>query len=224
MISKSFLPFACIFFAAAACDNFQEANQSPVEKAGTSTEMPPSPTRVAFLVAEGFHDGEAFMPMGYLNNHGCEVVTIGIAPERVGAYNSDFTIDVTHSVSDAKAADFDALVLPGGKGPAVLRENEAVLNFVREFWESGKPVAAICHGPQVLISAGLMEGRTSTGVADIKDELTGAGANYKDEALVTDGQLITSRTPDDLPQFAEAIAKAIQSRVPERRCALQPIV
>ncbi|TVQ09535.1 MAG: type 1 glutamine amidotransferase [Bacteroidetes bacterium] len=169
--------------------------------------------RVAVLVAEGFHDGEAFMPIGYLVNQGFDVTVIG--PERgtVKAYNSDFTITIEKAVGEVLATDFQALVLPGGRGPAVLRENDEIIHFVSEFWQTGRVTAAICHGPQVLISANLMDGRTSTGIGGIKDELEEAGVNYVDQSVVIDGNLITSRMPDDLYDFSQAIAEELKQQV-----------
>ncbi len=169
--------------------------------------------RVAVLVAEGFHDGEAYMPIGYLVNQGFDVTVIG--PERgtVKAYNSDFTITIEQGIDEVLATDFQALVLPGGRGPAVLRENDEVINFVSEFWQTGRVTAAICHGPQVLISANLMEGRTSTGIDGIKDEIEEAGAEFVDESVVIDGNLITSRVPDDLYDFSQAIAEELKQQV-----------
>jgi len=168
--------------------------------------------RVAILVAEGFHDGEAYMPMGFLLNQGFEIMVIGPEVGTVKSYNSDFTIDIEKSVRDVSPDDFDALVLPGGKGPALLREIPDVLDFVTAFNATGKTIAAICHGPQVLITAGLVDGMTCTGVAGIKDELEAAGAVYLDQSLVRDGNLITSRVPKDLFDFSNAIAEALAAR------------
>ncbi len=116
---------------------------------------------------------------------------------------------VQKTIGEVGVDDFDALVLPGGKAPAVLREDPAAVAFAREFYNSGKPVAAICHGPQVLASAGVLRGVTTTGVGGIREELESAGAKYVDEALVIDGNLITSRVPDDLPAFCKAIEEAV---------------
>ncbi len=172
------------------------------------TEVLPSP-RVAILVTEGFHDGEAYMPAGYLANQGMDITIIGPEAVTVTAYNSDFSIAIDRAVSDISVAEFDALILPGGRAPSVLREDPAVVAFTKDFFESGKPVAAICHGPQVLVTADVLKGKTCTGVGGIKDELEGAGAIYKDEPVVIDGNLITSRTPPDLAAFSQAIAEAV---------------
>lgn len=148
------------------------------------------------------------MPLGYLTNRGCEVTVIGMNTGKAKAYNSDFIIDIEKKVSEVSAADFDALVIPGGKAPAKLRESSEVIDFVKAFHRMERPVAAVCHGPQVLITAGILKGRNATGVETIADELRGAGVNYSDEALVIDNHFITSRVPDDLPKFAKAVADA----------------
>lgn len=173
------------------------------------TEVVKDVKRVAVMVAEGFHDGEAYMPIGYLTNRGVEVTVIGPAVGEVKAYNSDFTIRIEKAVGDVSVADFDALILPGGRGPAILRENETVVAFARDFFKSGKPTAAICHGPQVLITAGVLEGKSCTAVGGVQDELIAAGANFLDQSVVLDGNLITSRVPGDLNDFSTAIYEAL---------------
>ncbi len=164
---------------------------------------------VAILLGEGFHDGEAYMPLGYLTNRGIIVTVIGPQVGEVKAYNSDFTIKIEKSVTDISVSDFDALIIPGGQAPGMLREITEVVEFARNFFESGKPTAAICHGPQVLIRAGVMEGKNTTAYSGVKDELLEAGANYFDQGLVNDGNLITSRVPGDLNQFSKAIYEAL---------------
>ena len=166
--------------------------------------------QVAVLVAEGFQDAEAYMPLGYLTNQGMNITVIGPDTGRVKAYNSDFSIHIKIAVEDLTVEGYDALILPGGKAPAALRENSTVVAFVREFFETGKPVAAICHGPQVLAAAGVLAGKTCTAVGSIQEELEDAGATFVDKELVVDGNLITSRTPPDLPAFCEAIDEAIK--------------
>ncbi len=168
-------------------------------------------TKVAILVGEGFHDGEAYMPMAYLANRGVKATVIGPNRGEVKAYNSDFTIKIQKAVTEVSIDEFDGLILPGGHAPAKLRENDKVLAFVQGFFATGKPTAAICHGPQVLISAGLMEGKTCTAFPDVEPELSEAGATFVDEPLVVDGNLITSRVPQDLHYFSEAIYKALMN-------------
>jgi protease I len=164
---------------------------------------------VAFLVGEGVHDGETFMPMAYLVNRGATVTIIGVQAGTVNAYNSDFEIRIQKSIGEVNVDQFDALVIPGGRSPAFLREHEEVVDFVRDFFASGKPVAGICHGPQVLVTAGVLDGFRTTGVSGISDELRQAGARYVDEPLVRDRNLITSRVPGDLPVFSRAIAASL---------------
>jgi len=165
---------------------------------------------IAVLLTEGFHDAEAYMPMGYLVNKGYDVTVIGPGKGMVKAYNSDFTIVVERGMDEVSTDDFAVLVIPGGHAPASLREDPAVVAFVRAFFETGKPVAAICHGPQILISAGVMEGMTSSGYSGIREELESAGATYIDQALVTDKNLITSRAPSDLAVFSRAIGELLE--------------
>ena len=164
---------------------------------------------VAFLVGDGFHDLETLAPMAHLVNRGAQVTVIGVEPAVFQAYNSDVKVRIHTSVNDVSIDDFDGMVIPGGRSPAWLREHEEIVDFVREFVEAGKVVAAICHGPQVLVSAGVMDGVNATCVGGISDELTEAGANYEDAPVIRDGNIITSRIPNDLPVFNVAIEEAL---------------
>jgi protease I len=174
--------------------------------------MPFKGTKVAVLTGEGFQDAEAMMPMAYLANRGAEITVIGTETGLVKAYNSDIEICIQKAVGDVSAGDFDVLVLPGGKAPDEIRKDEAVLEFTREFWKLGRPVAAICHGPQVLVTAGVIEGKEMTAVSGIADELREAGAEYKDEPVVRDGHLITSRVPKDIPVWLSTIEKVMKEK------------
>ncbi|MGC9472336.1 MAG: type 1 glutamine amidotransferase domain-containing protein [Bacteroidales bacterium] len=175
---------------------------------GKSEEEPVS--NIAILLTGGFHDAEAYMPLGYLVNKGYDVTVIGPEKGMVKAYNSDFTIVVERDMDEVSTDDFAVLIIPGGHAPAALRKDQAVVDFVKAFFETGKPVAAICHGPQVLITAGVMEGMTSSGYSGIRKELEEAGATYIDQALVTDQNLITSRVPADLAVFCRAIGESLE--------------
>jgi protease I len=162
--------------------------------------------RVAMVLARNFEDVEATDPKEYLEQRGATVTVIGIERGSIpgkkgGSLEADKTFD------EVAVSDFDAMVIPGGGSPEVLRVHDAPVAFTRAFVESGKPVAAICHGAQLLISARVLDGRTATCVKAIRDDVKNAGANYVDEALVIDDNLITSRVPGDLPEFNEAIAK-----------------
>ncbi len=174
--------------------------------------MPFKGKKVAVLTGEGFQDAEALMPMAYLANRGAEITVISTETGKVKAYNSDIEIYVHKAVGDVSADDFDVLVLPGGTAPSEIRKDEAVLEFTREFWRLGRPVAAICHGPQVLVTAGVIEGKEATAVSGIADELREAGAEYKDEAVVRDGHLVTSRVPRDIPVWLSTIEKVIKEK------------
>lgn len=194
-----------LLFATGCAGNGEKKTATDQQSATEPVNRP----RVAVLLTEGFQDAEAYMPIGYLENKEMDVTVIGPATGRVKAYNSDFEIVVQKAVAEVEVDQFDALILPGGKAPAVLREDPAVVAFAKAFYNSGKPVGAICHGPQVLATAGVLQDVTATAVGAIKEELESAGANYVDEALVIDGNLITSRVPGDLPLFSQALEKAI---------------
>jgi len=165
--------------------------------------------RIAILIAEGFQDAEALAPMAYLANRGAEITVLGPEPGEVQAYNSEFTMIIEKAVAEASVDDFDGLIIPGGRAPGHLREHEASVAFTRDFVESGKVTAAICHGPQLLVTAGVLEGRKATCVSGISGELTEAGALYEDVAVIRDENIITSRVPRDLPDFSKEILAAL---------------
>lgn len=164
--------------------------------------------KVVMVLANNFEDSEAIEPKNHLESLGAEVVTVG--PERGQVQGKKGgTLAVEKTFSEVSPDEFDMLVIPGGGAPENLRIVDDAVAFTRSFVESGKPVGSICHGPQLLISAKVLDGRTVTSVNKIRDDLKNAGANYVDEALVVDGNLITSRVPGDLPKFNEALGKAV---------------
>ncbi|MGA7669519.1 MAG: type 1 glutamine amidotransferase domain-containing protein [Nitrolancea sp.] len=164
--------------------------------------------RVAMVLARNFEDVEATDPKAYLEDRGATVTVIGLENgEITGKKGATVSADTTFA--DVSVDQFDLMVIPGGGSPEQLRVNDAAVSFARNFVTSGKPVAAICHGPQLLISAEVLKGKTITCVKTIRDDVKNAGANYVDEALVEDGNLITSRVPGDLPQFDEAVARRL---------------
>ncbi|CAA9583400.1 MAG: Intracellular protease [uncultured Thermomicrobiales bacterium] len=164
--------------------------------------------KVAMVIAKNFEDSEAIDPKNYLEGVGAEVTTIGIERGTVeGKKGGTLAVDATFG--DVSPDEFDLLVIPGGGAPENLRIHPPAVEFTRSFVESGKPVGSICHGPQLLISAKVLGGRTLTAVNKIADDVVNAGATYVDEPLVVDGNLITSRVPADLPVFNEALAKAL---------------
>lgn len=170
--------------------------------------MSDSRKRVAVALANNYEDIEATSPIEALEKAGADVTIIGVEKGEISGKKGDTqTADATFS--DVSANDFDMLLIPGGGSPENLRINDAAVAFTRDFVNSGKPVASICHGPQLLISAKVVTGRRLTAVNKIRDDIVNAGGLYVDEELTEDGNLITSRTPDDLPAFNEALAKAI---------------
>ncbi len=164
--------------------------------------------RVAMVIANNYEDSEADSPKAHLEANGAEVIVIGINRDTAkGKKGGSLKPDATFG--DVSVGEFDALVIPGGGAPENLRIDDAAVAFTKEFVGSGKPVAAICHGPQLLISAKVLEGRTLTSVNKIRDDIWNAGGSYVDEALVVDGNLITSRTPADLDVFNKAISDSL---------------
>lgn len=167
--------------------------------------------RAAMVLAKNFEDVEATDPKAFLESNGVDVTVIGLDDKPiVGKKGATIQPDLTFDRLGADGvASFDLLVIPGGGSPENLRIHDGAVAFTRSFMQSGKPVAAICHGPQLLISADVLKGRTTTSVNKVRDDVKNAGANYVDHAVVVDGNLITSRTPDDLPQFDRAMAEAL---------------
>lgn len=169
--------------------------------------------RVAILAADGFERAELTDPLEALREAGAEVQIVSPKPGEIRAFNHHEpadTIAVDTTVGQAADRDYDALVIPGGVfNPDALRVDEAALKFVRGFFDAGKPVGAICHGPWVLINAGVAEGRTLTSVANIRRDLENAGARVVDREVVVEDGLITSRTPKDLPAFCEKLIEEI---------------
>ena len=167
---------------------------------------------IAILVAPMFRDEEVFEPIDHFNARGADVAVIALSRARVhgklgGAIEPDLLLS---SVSPDR---FDALILPGGQAPEVLRLEPSVLSFVKAFDDRHSTLAAICHGPQILISADRLKGRRVTCYKGIRDDVKLAGALYEDLPVVVDGNLITSREPGDLPRFNEAIADALLKTV-----------
>jgi protease I len=168
--------------------------------------------KVAFLVAnEGVEQVELTEPWEAVEQAGAQPELVSLESGRVQAFNhldKADTFDVDRTVSDADAGDYDALVLPGGvANPDFLRMDEDAVSFARSFFEQGKPVGAICHGPWTLVEAGVLRGRTITSWPSLRTDIRNAGGNWVDEEVVTDNGLVSSRRPDDLPAF---IAKIVE--------------
>lgn len=164
--------------------------------------------RVACVLANGFEDSEFKQPVDSLTKAGFQVDIIAARKgEKLVGKAGKVEIQSTTSIDDADVSSYLALLIPGGKSPATLCEDQKFVGFVKQFIDGQKPIAAICHGPQLLMAAGSVKGRTMTGYEKIQGDLKSAGARVKDEALVTDGPWITSRQPSDLPQFCAAIVE-----------------
>lgn len=173
--------------------------------------------RVAILVADGFEQVELDQPRAALDQAGARTQVISPAKGKVKGVNHDqpaagAKVDIL--LEAAKPDDFDALFLPGGvMNPDTLRQEPKAVEFVRAFFDAGKPVAAICHGPQILIEAGVVRGRKVTSYPSVKTDLKNAGANWVDEEVVVDQGLVTSRKPDDIPRFNEKLLEEIAEGV-----------
>jgi protease I len=165
--------------------------------------------RIAIIVADDFEDAELDVPRSTLEKHGHQVDLIGIEPGEAVTGKRGSTCVPALGIDDADPDAYDALVIPGGYSPDHLRTDDDVVAFVRTMVQIGKPVAAVCHAPWLLIEADVVEGRTVTSWPSLVTDLRNAGANWVDEPVVVDGLLITSRRPDDLPAFTDAILQAI---------------
>ncbi len=166
--------------------------------------------RVAVLVEQQYQEMEVWYPVYRLREAGCEVVLVG--PEAGKTYPSKlgYPAKADASAKDTSADRFHAIVIPGGFAPDYIRRSEPMLKLVRDLSAQGKPVAAICHGPWVLCSTTALKGKKVTCFHSIKDDVTNAGGTYVDQEVVIDGNVITSRTPDDLPAFVVAIIEQMQ--------------
>jgi protease I len=163
---------------------------------------------IALLVAPMFRDEEVFEPIDHFNARGAEVVVIGLTRGVVhGKLGGSILPD--RRLSEVTPARFDAVILPGGQAPEILRLDPAVLAFVRALDDRRATIAAVCHGPQILISADRLRGRRATCYKGIRDDVRLAGALYEDAPVVVDGNLITAREPGDLPLFHAAIEDAL---------------
>lgn len=169
--------------------------------------------KVAILVEDLFEDLELWYPLLRMKEEGAEVVVVG--PEKrtyKGKHGVPVEADITSA--QAKADDFDAVIIPGGYSPDRMRRDPKLVEFVKEAGEKGKVVAAICHGPWMLVSANLLRGKKATAFFAIKDDVVNAGAEFVDAEVVVDENIITSRTPKDLPAFSKAIIEALLSGSP----------
>ena len=172
-------------------------------------------SRVLIVATNGFEEWELFGPLEILQKRGAEVVLASLSRDPIQATVHDkpgksITPDIT--IDQANADDFDALILPGGvRNPDTLRVHGNVIALIRDFERQGKPIAAICHGPWLLVEADLLRGRTATSWPSIRTDLRNAGASVVDEPAVADGNIVTSRTPADVEAFTDAMLDLIEN-------------
>ena len=175
--------------------------------------------RVAVLMTDGVEQVEYTKPRQFLEQHGARVTLVSpkAKGEKIQGFNhlspaEKFTVEM--DVRDARPADFDALVLPGGvANPDQLRLSKEAIAFIREFAREDKPIAAICHGPWTLIDAGVAKGKHMTSWPSLQQDLCNAGADWSDQPVVVDGKLVTSRKPDDIPAFDDALLRMLTAKV-----------
>ena len=188
--------------------------------------MPQIPnSRILIVATDGFEEWELFGPRELLQKRGAEVVLASPKRDPIQATVHDDpgkTIRPDLTVDEALANDFDALILPGGvRNPDHLRTNVRVIQLIKDFAEQGKPIGAICHGPWLLIEADLVRGRTATSWPSIRTDLRNAGANVVDQPAVTDGNIVTSRNPQDVQEFTDALIDLVED-APEVREIREP--
>lgn len=178
---------------------------------------------IAILSENGFEESELFEPLNRLKEEGANVRIISSKKGSIkGMKDHQWSreIEVDNAVEEVNVNDFDGLVLPGGViNPDALRANDNAVAFVKDFFRKGKPVAAICHGPQTLINAEVVEGRKMTSYKSIKKDLVNAGANWVDEEVVVDQGLVTSRSPEDLPAFNDKMVEEFAEGIHEKQHA-----
>lgn len=175
--------------------------------------------RIAIITENGFEEVELTSPKKAMEDAGMKVEIISSEKEKVKGWNHDhwsIELPVDVNLTNAKADDYDALMIPGGvMNPDLMRANEDYVNFAKEFLEAGKPVAAICHGPQLLIETGMLKGRKMTSYPSVKTDVKNAGAQWFDKEVVVDNGLVTSRSPKDLEAFNQKLVEEIRKGVHE---------
>jgi protease I len=167
--------------------------------------------KVVILIENNYQDLEFWVPYYRLKEEGVEVTVVGSGSSRTYTSKYGYPVEVEKEAKDIDVSKYDGVVIPGGYAPDLMRRYPGMVRIVREAHQKGKVIAAICHAGWMLVSAGILKGKKATGFFAIKDDLINAGAHYVDEEVVRDGNLITSRKPDDLPAFCretiEALAK-----------------
>jgi protease I len=170
--------------------------------------------KIAILAEDQYEDLELWYPLLRMQEAGAEVLVVGMPDLRTYESKHGYPVNVSALASDVSPDDFDAVIIPGGYAPDKMRRHQAMLDLVRGVFEQGKTVAMICHAGWVGISAGIVDGKQLTSTSAIRDDLVNAGAEWIDEEVVQDGNLITSRGPKDLPAFCRTIIESLQEAVP----------
>jgi protease I len=169
------------------------------------------------LATDGFEQSELMKPRENLEKAGIETTIVSLEEGEIKGWDQkDWgkSVKVDMTVDDANADDFDALLLPGGQmNPDILRMNDAAIELIKNFDEAGKPIAAICHAPWLLVEANIVDGKTVTSWPSVRTDLTNAGADVVDREVVIDGNLITSRKPEDIPAFSKALIEKLGAKV-----------
>ena len=175
--------------------------------------------RVMIIATNGFEQSELMDPKANLEKAGFETTVVSLGTGEIKGWNQkDWgdSVKVDKTVDQVTAADFDGLLLPGGQmNPDILRMNDTVIDLVRQFNHAGKPIAAICHAPWLLIEADIVQGKTVTAWPSVRTDLKNAGANVVDQEVAEDGNLITSRKPDDIPAFSKAFIGQLNKAMAE---------
>jgi len=166
--------------------------------------------RIAILAENLYQEMELWVPYYRFKEEGAAVSIIGTGTAKSYTSKHGYPVAVDAAADEVKATQFDAVVIPGGFAPDLMRRSTVLVRLVREAFDAGKVVAAICHGGWVLCSAGVLKGKTATGFFSIKDDMVNAGARFVDQEVVVDGNLITARKPDDLPAFCRELVKALE--------------
>lgn len=175
--------------------------------------------KIAVLVAEQYQELEVWYPLLRFREDGAQTLAIGAEAGKTYNSKKGYPVVADRSIADVRTEDFDAVVIPGGWAPDYLRQDERMVNFVREMNAAGKVVAAICHAGWMLASADIVRGRTATCYRAVRDDLINAGARFVDEEVAVDDNLITARKPEDLPAFCREIARALETSVAAQHAA-----
>jgi len=165
--------------------------------------------KVLIISADNFEDSELLVPYYRMLEEGHNVDIASMNKGKIKG-KKGYEVEANKALKDINPDDYDLLILPGGKAPEAIRKEQKALEIAKEFFDKNKPVAAICHGPQTLISAGLMKGKHATCYSSVAPEMKEAGARYEDKEVIVDGNLITSRQPSDLPAFMREIMRKMR--------------